>query len=115
MKILETKLYNNGYGCSCCRDDHKITNWIDEQNMLSIEDLLNLIYEWKFEDENCCGIKYEKESKILYGFEIIINVKGIYETHFLIGDKKINFPFTIKDNKIHYDPVIEKEILYSLT
>ena len=71
-KVIKRTIYNNGYGCSCCRQDWEDTEWIDEEEMISFETLLTeTIKEF---DENagcggCVGLIYEKDGKTLYGID----------------------------------------------
>ena len=71
-KVIERKIYNNGYGCACCRQDWENTEWIDEKEMISFETLLTeTIKEFNknANDGGCVGIIYEKDGKTLYGVD----------------------------------------------
>ena len=74
-KVIERKIYNNGYGCSCCRRDWEDTEWIDGEEMISFKTLLTeTIKEFNKNANNggCVGIIYEKDGETLYG--IISNI-----------------------------------------
>ena len=69
-KILKRTYYNNGYGCSCCRQDWEDTEWIDEEELPSVEDFFN--HDLKIFDGNVdrggeVGVTYEKDGEILFG------------------------------------------------
>ena len=70
MEIVERKIFNNGYGCSCCRKDWEETNFIDESDMIPFETLLTDTIK-KLERNigygGVVGIIYEKNNKTLYG------------------------------------------------
>ena len=71
-KVIERKIYNNGYGCACCHQDWEDTEWIDEEEMISFETLLTeTIKEFNENagDGGCVGIVYEKDGQTLYGIE----------------------------------------------
>ena len=78
-KVIKRTIYNNGYGCSCCRRDWEDTEWIDEEEMINFETLLKETIK-KF-DENagnggCVGIIYEKDGQTLYGITSTIYRAG---------------------------------------
>lgn len=89
--ILETNKYNNGYGCSCCRQDYKSTEWIEEKDMISLVDIINYIYDGKWnghhEANNHLNLLYEKDGKVLYGFDIDYRRKS-EDVFILIGEEK---------------------------
>ena len=70
MKIVERKIFNNGYGCSCCREDWEETNFINESDMIPFETLLTDTVkklERNIGYSGVVGIIYEKNNKTLYG------------------------------------------------
>ena len=73
--ILKRTFYNNGYACSCCRRDWEETEWIDEKEMLSTEQL-DAVIEHSLDNvtDDClvAGIVYEKDGVELYGFKLDI-------------------------------------------
>lgn len=74
-KILKRMQFNNGYGCSCHRQDWEESEWIDESEMPTIKDFFeNNLNEF---DKNCnrggcVGITYEKDGMVLFGVEATI-------------------------------------------
>jgi hypothetical protein len=99
--ILETRMYNNGYGCSCCRNDWENKKWIEESEMESFESIVNCILNGTYynEDENDynSGLIYEKDGEILYGYRIKI-YKATDESFILIGDNE--YKVTSGTNKL---------------
>lgn len=69
-KVLKRMQFNNGYGCSCCRQDWEESEWIDESEMPTIKEFFeNNLNEF---DKNCnkggcVGITYEKDGNVLFG------------------------------------------------
>ena len=78
-KVLERRIFNNGYGCSCCRDDWEETSWIDENEMIDFQTLLTEAIK-ELQDNvwggGIVGIVYEKDGKILYGVDPYIYKMG---------------------------------------
>ena len=64
--ILERTFWNNGYGCSCCRQDWEDSEWIEESNMKSFIEIIDEAYESSL--EGVVGRQYEREGKIIYGY-----------------------------------------------
>ncbi len=79
--VLKRTDFNNGYGCSCCRRDSEESEWIEEKDMLTFEEIIDLAYKHPLEDE--VGIQYEKDGKVLYGFRSEIYTVGsdVYILH----------------------------------
>ena len=70
MKILRRRVWNNGYGCSCCARDWEDTDWIDPEEMIPFEDLFDHIDKNResMSDSHLIRDQYEKDGEILYGF-----------------------------------------------
>ena len=65
--ILERTSWNNGYGCGCCRQDWENTKWIEESDMKSFSEIIDEAYTSPLEDT--VGIQYERDGKVIYGYE----------------------------------------------
>jgi hypothetical protein len=87
--ILETRMYNNGYGCSCCRDDWENKEWIEEKDMESFEYIVDCLLSGSYYDgsDYDSGLIYEEDGKILYGY-IVKVYRATDESFILIGDNK---------------------------
>ena len=88
-KVIIREFYNNGYGCSCCRRDWENSSWIDEKEMLSLDDLLAQIYKFDKHasgEGGCVGAQYESDGKILYGIKPEI-YKTRWDFYFVFGDE----------------------------
>ena len=84
--ILERTEWNNGYGCSCCRQDWENSEWTDESDMRSFEEIIDEAFSSPLED--IVGRRYERDGKIIYGFESRIFRMGS-DVYILKGDSKI--------------------------
>lgn len=90
-RILERVVVTNGYGCQCCMENHESTDWIDENEVLSVEELLDLIDKNRQEGLNNphkVDIRYEKEGELFYGMSARIYRMGEHNS-ILFGDKKL--------------------------
>ena len=70
MKILKREEIGNGYGCSCCGHSWKNTEWIKLEKMLDGKNLLKYMETEhnNMTNDHCVALQYERDGKILYGF-----------------------------------------------
>lgn len=74
--VLHRKQFNNGYGCSCCREDWEETDWVKDEEVPSIEEFFSQKLSdciKAFNTGGMVGATYEKDGKILFGVEMDIN------------------------------------------
>jgi hypothetical protein len=85
--ILMTSSWDNGYNCTCCRQETEDIEWIQEKDAVSPEDLYDNRNAHLSSNEyfRNLGLKYERDGELLYGIERTIIKKRIY---FLIGEKR---------------------------
>lgn len=78
-KVLKKMQFNNGYGCSCCRQDWEESEWIDESEMPTIKEFFESKldeFDTNCNEGGCVGITYEKDGFILFGVEASIYKAG---------------------------------------
>lgn len=109
--ILQRDTYNNGYGCSCCRHDWEDTEWIDEKEMDSLEEIINYVYNREWYDSNCnhLGKLYEKNGKVIYGFQVDF-YRVQEDVWIIIGDRKYQV-YLDYDESSHTHGKQKKEII----
>lgn len=115
-KILKKTYYNNGYGCSCCRQDWEDTEWIDEKELPSVEDFFNnnlQLFDSNAGNGGEVGTTYEKDGEIIFGITPDIYKAG-WNFYAIWGD--CDYPKTIKIKEdreygkvtYHTEEIIEK-------
>ena len=97
--ILERTESNNGYGCSCCRQDWEDSEWIDESEMMSFKAIIEEAYTNPL--EGVVGRQYEVNGKILYGYRSDIFRAGS-DVYIIDHDKELQITRICK-------PIISKE------
>lgn len=99
-KILERIETNNGYRCGCCASGTYWSEWIEEEDMLSFEELLDRAYDY---NDNIDGIivkQYERDGIVLYGYETYFS-RTSTQVIFTINDKSYTIVAeNLKDKKI---------------
>jgi hypothetical protein len=75
--ILERTVINNGYGCSCCMENDEYAEWIQENTMISLEQLVDEFFEQRKDicQSHLITYCYEKDGIIVYGYKY----KDIYK------------------------------------
>lgn len=69
-KILKRMQFNNGYGCSCCRNDWEETEWICEDEVPNLKEFFKTqlsVFDKNCGQGGCVGVTYEKNGIILFG------------------------------------------------
>ena len=88
--ILKKTTRNNGYGCSCCSQTWDDSEWIDEMQLPSLEEVVDeaLASEpfSQFGDTIYCA--YERNGKMIYGYELDVR-KREYTLYVLHGEKRV--------------------------
>lgn len=111
MKILKREITGNGYGCSCCGHSDEYTEWIEIDKMLNGQKFLEYMENEHKNicEDHCIALQYEKDGKILYGFDSEIYRIGEDKT-LILGNKKIKFSSdvdNIKGSKEHKEKFIK--------
>lgn len=97
--ILEKYEYNNGYRCSCCSSGYNDSDWIEESEALSFEELLDKAYDFNNNIDGKVNLQYEKDGKILYGYDTYFG-KRYTRVYILIGENNYQIVADGTDDKI---------------
>lgn len=108
-KIIASREYNNGYGCSCCASSWKNYEWVDRDKYTKIVILeLALSERRKMSDSHLVKFMLEDNGEKLFGFECEVyrageNLYWVNEegTRTMVassakGDRKIQIKTAIK-------------------
>lgn len=71
-KVLKRTTIGNGYGCSCCAREDNDSEWINEDEMLSKQEIANIIISKSWNGDNYTKLElvYEREGEVIYGYYI---------------------------------------------
>jgi hypothetical protein len=105
-KVVKRYYYNNGYGCSCCRLDWEDFEWIDEEEIPSVEEFF-CHDTLDFLDKNVAnggivGVTYEKDGRILYGIISVI-YRAVWYFNAVWGDCDFYDEHEIKIDRMSSD------------
>lgn len=98
--ILERYETNNGYRCNCCSRGYDDADWIENSDMLSFEELLEVAYNFNDNIDGRIALQYESNGIVLYGYETFFGRRWT-EVYIIIGNDSY---LIVADN-------LDKEIL----
>ena len=91
-KVLKRMQFNNGYGCSCCRQDWEETEWIDEAEVPDLKEFFQTwlsVFDKNCSKGGCVGITYEKDGIVLFG--VAANIHHVLWHFYAIKGDSDNF------------------------